>query len=566
MDLKTSTICASAHLSDNSAHKKYSAIKKQNIFCAPTIFRRKPSRICSNSSGFQFVLALFLAAAFVLVSCNEPFSSSSAKPKTKQEALADVGNARQALQTTVEKEADAKIAYVKADGKEKLAWRLLRRIVFMGNTPAIRKKLLEAWKAARAVTKREETKLQNAIDALKSAGGAEQAKKIEQSFVAFQAAVETMRKATIADITESSDAIKARLTQATTAALGEIETAKDEALEAIKKAEKGAIDRITEKGKEIEERLEGWSIDKIISRMDISDAIVLYREQQKIWYKIVKDGDKFTKQYLLPETLKRKQQKEYGSKINIYSYNVLKDYLLFHSWDEDNDEEKYYLVRKSDNKAFALDGHMGRKYKGRSYPSALQYSGGYVYYSVDFSRKTEIRRFQPGSSPQTVATVNGTAQNFFVDTEGNLLTDFSLYSGGQKTELKIGNKAISWASQLIRGKDGKIYLVSEEEPKMRFYVWDATKKKFVPKGNAFDINFGSNPDNNFKQNFGLLSFFHLDGEKVASSANSDWKLYDFATAQVSSISGLPTSSSNYGLASIKGSKALYRIFYKSSQA
>ena len=398
----------------------------------------------------------------------------------------------------------------------------------MGNTPAIRKKLLEGWKAARAVTQREETKLQNAIDALKSAGGAEQAKKIEQSFVAFQAAVETMRKATIADITESSDAIKAQLTQATTAALGEIETAKNEALEAIKKAEKGAIDRITEKGKEIEERLEGWSIDKIISRMDISDAIVLYRETEYIgssikagpWYKVVKDGNNFKKQYLLPDTLKRKQQREYSYKIDIYSYNVLKDYLLFRSWDEDNREEKYHLVRKSANKAFPI-GRMWYKrlYSSSSYSSKppLQYSSGYIYYPVRISNsKTEIRRFQLGGSNSPETVVKNGSEGFLIDTEGNVLTDFSLYSGGQKTELKIGNKAISWPSKLIRGKDGEIYLASEEEPKMRFYGWDATKKEFEPKGNAFTITFGKYAKYagmTFQQKFSVLSWRHLEEEK-----------------------------------------------------
>ena len=74
-------------------------------------------------------------------------------------------------------------------------------------------------------------------------------------------------------------------------------------------------------------------------------------------------------------------------------------------------------------------------------------------------------KFQPGvsNSPETV--VKNGSEGFLIDTEGNVLThvqtvliappsqsnptskkiykaDFSLYSGGQKTELKIGNKAI----------------------------------------------------------------------------------------------------------------------------
>ena len=134
--------------------------------------------------------------------------------------------------------------------------------------------------------------------------------------------------------------------------------------------------------------------------MDISDEIVLYLETEYIgssikagpWYKIVEDCDKFK---TLPVLSVHNIDGEYSYKINIYSYKVLKDYVLFRIWDEDNRKEKYHLVHKKDSKPLDF-----------------------------FNDKTKIRRFRPGPNPSLQTIIRYGSHDFFVDTDGNVLIYF----------------------------------------------------------------------------------------------------------------------------------------------
>ena len=213
----------------------------------------------------------------------------------------------------------------------------------MGATQAERDTLFQTWKAAKADVDSKQNGLQAAINILKRAGGTVEAQKIEQSFRAFQSAVEQMRQEVISAsdlLNKSKDAIKAELTEGLTQALGKIESAQNDALDAIKKAKKEAIDRINKTGKEIEEKLKGKTIEDIIASMDISDADVLYRNKEfGEFYKISKEGKSSP---LLPPL----KVDEHRGGVSIYSYSWLKDHLLVNA--SDNTGEEWFILRKSD--------------------------------------------------------------------------------------------------------------------------------------------------------------------------------------------------------------------------
>ena len=514
----------------------------------------------------------------MLVSCNEPSSSSSAaKPKTKIQKIEDVGKARQALKLATEDEANKQEAYLTAkkayeDQSGALVWRLLRRIVLLGKTNSQLKddvdKAKKAWEDAKTAVQKAKERVEAAIEALKqSADGNAQAEKFVRDLGTFMDAVKDMRQAQ--NLTDLQTRKKA---------LDDIVKAQQKALDNIKKAEQEAIERIKKAGKETLDKLKGKEISKqqILTSMGLDDAVVLYRLAENKygegpWQKITATGNA----PLLPP-LKKNEYRRHG--VGIHSYSWMKDYLLVSASDKTGDE---VFIRSKSGKSFSPLAGLDIGYHSGP-DSGLVYAGGYAYKWVSSDSEKELKRFQPGANPkvESVLTKYGNSSDtynftFVADNVGNVLLykrysgpnlTYKLYRNGNPTtpkieinsttkELGVGRDQYPGSSfgptpplSFTNGRDGKIYLLvnthkSESELGEDGYpVYKATitsqiyaldDDTFKPEGQPSVTN-NSSPNYSSSRS----SFTHLGGSKFGLDLapdnnyggpnNKSPKLYDIS--------------------------------------
>ena len=156
-----------------------------------------------------------LAAIFLLVSCDQPSSSSARGPRAQSQILADLQTKTSELKTAVDNEIEAAKAYVTSGGT--IAWRLLRRIVVFGHkqttgTPK------EKWEHAVADVDAARQKVESLLTELTNAvGGEAKAKEHEviQAVKEFTKAVQDVlnakgdtTKLNTIDIQTAIDAVK----------------------------------------------------------------------------------------------------------------------------------------------------------------------------------------------------------------------------------------------------------------------------------------------------------------------------------------------------------------------
>ena len=471
MNFKTSKICASAHISDNSAQNNFVSSVKQGIFCAHTGFQRKPSL---NFRGLKPIFALratlaLLAAMLLLVSCAPPESllkpNTESKPKTEGEkSLSNVERYQIELNRMLQKETAAKIKYEEAKGQP--------------NEMQIKAEL----DAATAAVEQARKRLAAAIEALaKVAGGAEVAK-VKKSLRDFMDALADMRnttsveiakqkkeaiaalknesdktladmrnatsaeiakqkKAAIASLKNESDKTLADMRNATSA---EIAKQKKEAIASLKnESDKTLADMRNATSAEIAKQKKAAiaalsnEYDKALAKLkkdlasikngggngvskkkrenlNIDDAVVVYKKYPSYyspWYKVANGGSSTFLPGSPPES-----EGVHNHIFSIFSHSWLKDYVITAYGPENgsykdvvNVSQNASLVRKSDSAAFPLGKLRMNLSLYNNATKIFPKIGDYIYYKVYSRRKSEIRRFRPGPNPlpETIATIYG---------------------------------------------------------------------------------------------------------------------------------------------------------------
>ena len=127
--------------------------------------KNKPRKCFRHKTAYNFYQAfsLLLLAAFLLVSCEPPAFSPTPRKKREAEALQSLETETENLGKAINKEIDAREAYVAAvpagQKVETAMWRLLRRIVVLGvmteaEQKAELKRLLQEWRDAKKSSNR----------------------------------------------------------------------------------------------------------------------------------------------------------------------------------------------------------------------------------------------------------------------------------------------------------------------------------------------------------------------------------------------------------------------------
>ena len=144
--------------------------------------------------SFLPVALLFVAAAFVLASCEPVHSSLGPAPRAQSAILGDLNTATKSLNTAVQNEITTAQAYKRGGGT--IAWRLLRRIVVLGHKlPGGDAKA--KWEHAVQDVDSARNKVNDLLTELTNAVGEEAAKENEavKAVKEFTAAVQQVRDA-----------------------------------------------------------------------------------------------------------------------------------------------------------------------------------------------------------------------------------------------------------------------------------------------------------------------------------------------------------------------------------
>ena len=511
----------------------------------------REARACNllaKFQSFQPVALLLLAAAFLLAACAPVESSSAPRKKTEAEALQALETETGNLGEVISKEIDARVKYVKAADSAgvPIVWRLLRRIVLLGATPAQEaevKRLLEAWEAAKKAVEEVEQKIESLIAELKNMES-ETAKQVASTAETDVQAV----VAVVQEVRKEND--PATIDQVATKAKTDLETTVKKAKETVKKAVETA--------------------QKNEEHSNLPAKTLIYVTADRKIYKL-SGGNVNALSLFFEESV-------LGLPIG---YTVLIQ-----------GGDKVY-VRGAGGARTAVKNIPEGAYDSRSFV----YRNGYVYYKVEFSdvgnEKYEIWRFRP-EQPQNAKRLvekGEHGRSFAVDENGNVLYQDSIDISGRPTEvLKLrladgttitpsldGTNPISLSgssySYLISGTDGQIYLIREtgstsrtlqlyqfakqaqtlqsaSDPDKNHVVTNeqAQDKKFVriTQKNSISVS-GGQPGSGASATHIDKAVFDLRGSYAAGSGTIGyWEVVRLANGRLSKVGGLPKEATKQG--------------------